>query len=137
MDEVRRLSALSGSEINEAKKVLAYEITALVHGQQEASMAQKAAEALFEQGSDDSNMPTTSVGAAEIEKGMDIISLLLLTGLASSKSDARRLIDQGGISVDGQKIENGNVLFSLDNFEEGKMIIKKGKKVYHKVVLKI
>jgi tyrosyl-tRNA synthetase len=137
MDEVRRLSALSGSEINEAKKVLAYEITALVHGKQEAAMAQQAAEALFEQGSNDSNMPTTSLSTDEIEKGMDIISLLLLTGLASSKSDARRLIDQGGISVDGQKIENGNVLFSLDNFEEGKMIIKKGKKVYHKIVLKI
>jgi tyrosyl-tRNA synthetase len=137
MDEVNKLSALSGSEINEAKKVLAYEVTKIIHGQEEALLAQKAAEALFGQGSDDSSMPSTSISAAEMEKGMDILSMLIITGLASSKSEAKRLVDQGGISVDGQKIDNINVLFSLDNFDEGKMIIKKGKKIYHKVTLEI
>lgn len=136
MDEINRLSALKGSEINEAKKMLAYEVTKIIHGQEEAKAAQSAAEALFGQGADDAGMPTTEIALDKIEKGMDILSLLIEASLASSKSDAKRLIDQGGIAVNGDKIDSVGVIISLDNFDEGKIIIKKGKKIYHKIVIK-
>ncbi len=136
MEEINRLSALKGSEINETKKVLAYEVTKIIHGQEEAKAAQSAAEALFGQGADDASMPTTEIALDKIEKGMDIVSLLIEANLASSRSDAKRLIDQGGIAVNGCKIDNVNVIISLDNFDEGKLIIKKGKKIYHKIVIK-
>jgi len=136
MEEIDRLAALKGSEINEAKKVLAYEVTKIIHGEEEALAAQSAAEALFGQGADDAGMPTTEIAIDKIEKGMDIVSLLIEANLASSKSDAKRLIDQGGIAVNGDKIDSVGVIISLDNFDEGKIIIKKGKKIYHKIVIK-
>lgn len=136
MEEVSRLAALKGSEINEAKKVLAYEVTKIIHGQEEAKAAQSAADALFGQGADDAGMPTTEIAFDKVEKGMDIISILIEANLASSKSDAKRLIDQGGVAVNGDKIESVGVIISLDNFDEGKLIIKKGKKIYHKVTIK-
>lgn len=136
MEEIDRLAALKGSEINEAKKVLAYEVTKIIHGEEEALAAQSAAEALFGQGADDAGMPTTEIATDKIEKGMDILSLLIEANLASSKSDAKRLIDQGGIAVNGEKIDSVGVIISLDNFDEGKIIIKKGKKIYHKIVIK-
>ncbi len=136
MEEINRLAALKGSEINEAKKVLAYEVTKIIHGEEEALAAQSAAEALFGQGADDAGMPTTEIAIDKIEKGMDIVSLLIEANLASSKSDAKRLIDQGGIAVNGDKIDSVGVIISLDNFDEGKIIIKKGKKIYHKIVIK-
>ncbi|NMC56575.1 MAG: tyrosine--tRNA ligase [Eubacteriaceae bacterium] len=136
MEEVNRLAALKGSEINEAKKVLAYEVTNIIHGEEEAKASQSAAEALFGQGADDAGMPTTEIAFDKVEKGMDIISILIEANLASSKSDAKRLIDQGGVAVNGDKIESVGVIISLDNFDEGKLIIKKGKKIYHKVTIK-
>ncbi len=136
MDEINRLSALKGNEINEAKKVLAYQVTKIIHGEEEALAAQSAAEALFGQGADDAGMPTTEIALEKIEKGIDIVSLLIEANLASSKSDAKRLIDQGGIAVNGGKIESAGVIISLDNFDESKLIIKKGKKIYHKVTIK-
>ena len=116
--------------------MLAYEVTKIIHGEEEALAAQSAAEALFGQGADDAGMPTTEIAIDKIEKGMDIVSLLIEANLASSKSDAKRLIDQGGIAVNGDKIDSVGVIISLDNFDEGKIIIKKGKKIYHKIVIK-
>jgi tyrosyl-tRNA synthetase len=136
MAEVLRLSALEGSEVNEAKSILAYEVTKLIHGEEEAQNARTAAEALFGQGQDDSSMPSTAFDIAEMEKGIDIVSLLTATPLAASKSEARRLIEQGGIAVNGEKIDSPATVLSLDNFEEGKVLIKKGKKIFHKITLK-
>lgn len=136
MDEVMRLSALKGSEINEAKKVLAFEVTKIIHGIEEANAARSATQALFGQGADDAGMPTTEIALDKIEKGMDIVNLLIQANLASSKSDAKRLIDQGGIAVNGNKIDGADVIVSLDSFDEGKIIIKKGKKIYHKILIK-
>jgi len=136
LDEINRLCALKGSEINEAKKVLAYEVTKIIHGEEEAAAAQTAAQALFGQGDDDSGMPSTQIDISDLEKGMDILSILIQCKLASSRSDAKRLIEQGGIAVNGKKIDNINIILSLDNFDEGRLIIKKGKKIYHKITVK-
>lgn len=135
MDEVRRLSALEGAEINKAKEVLAYEVTNLVHGKEEADKAQAAAKALFESGAMGGSIPTTSIPASEFEGGMDILALLVRTELAASKSEARRLVTQGGISVEGEKVTDLSFTVNADSFTDGKIMIKKGKKVYHQVEL--
>ncbi|MBE5821698.1 MAG: tyrosine--tRNA ligase [Clostridiales bacterium] len=133
MDEVNRLSSLEGSEINQAKKVAAYEITKIVHGEDEANKAKEAAEALFGQGGDISNMPTTQINKADFTG--NILDVLVITNLAPSKSQARTLIAQGGISVNDIKITDINHIISEDDFTDGYVIVKKGKKVFHKVEL--
>lgn len=133
MDEVNRLSSLEGSQINQAKKVAAYEITKIVHGEEEANKAKEAAEALFGQGGDNSNMPTTQINKADFTG--NILDTLVLTSLAPSKSQARTLISQGGISVNDIKITDINHIISENDFTDGYVIVKKGKKVFHKVEL--
>ncbi len=136
MDEVNRLGALQDSAINEAKKVLAYEVTRQVHGEQEAARAQKAAEALFEGGGDDSDMPTTEIDAAQLAEGPQVIDMLILCGLAKSRGDARRLIAGGGVSVNGEKVADEFAKVGETDFDGDGMLLKKGKKAYHRVVLK-
>ncbi len=136
MDEVNRLGALQGAEINHAKEVLAYEVTKLVHGQDEADKAQAAAKALFGAGGDSESIPTTEFNKSEFDKGIDIIALLSQTGLIASNSEGRRLIQQGGIYMeDAQVTDFARVVTSAD-LKDGKLLIRKGKKVYHQVVVK-
>ena len=133
MEEVRRLGALEGAEINKAKEVLAYEITKIVHGE-EAEKAQTAARALFVQGGKTADIPTTSYPAAELEEGKDILTLLVDTKLAKNRSEARRLVTQGGVSVNDVKVTDfAKVFTSADFDEDGVLLIKKGKKGYHQV----
>lgn len=135
MEEVRRLGALEGAEINKAKEVLAYEVTKLVHGQEAAEKAAEAAKALFGNGPMKGDIPTTEIPQAELEAGMDIVGLLVHTGLAPSKAEARRLIQQGGISLEEEKISDPTMAITPDLFKEGTLLIRKGKKVYHQAKL--
>ncbi|HHU60722.1 MAG: tyrosine--tRNA ligase [Bacillota bacterium] len=134
MDEVRRLGSLEGSKINEAKEVLAYEVTKLVHGEDEAKKAQDTAKSLFEAGSIDENMPSTTLAQSNFKEGVDILTLLTDTGLASSRSEGRRLVQQGGIRINDDRVEEIDKLVTLDDFTGEELVIRKGKKVYHRVV---
>ena len=135
MDEVRRLSALEGSEINKAKEILAFELTKIVHGEEEAAKAQTAARALFSGGAHGGSIPTTEVSASELESGMDILSLLQKAELIASRGEGRRLIQQGGIKLSDQKIESFDYIVTKDNFQDNSLMIQKGKKVFHKINL--
>ena len=135
MDEINRLAQLRDEQINEAKKVLAYEVTKLVHGEDEAMKAKQLAEALFGKGGNTSDLPSTQVTLSELENGINILDLLCRTGLAPSKSEARRLVQQGGISIEGNVVSAIDHMVTRDSFSNGELIIKKGKKTYHKVVI--
>ena len=133
--EIDAMDHWEGSQLNKAKEILAYELTKLVHGEAEAEKAQTAARALFGAGSDDSNMPTTTLAQdALTDGGMNILDLLVVCRLAASKSEARRLVQQGGVSVDGEKITAIDAVIPQDQLAAGAKI-KKGKKVYHKAIL--
>ncbi|SCG84254.1 tyrosyl-tRNA synthetase [Proteiniborus sp. DW1] len=135
MDEVRRLSALEGAEINEAKKVLAFEVTKLVHGEEEAIKAEDATKALFGGSGDLDSMPTTELEKSLFEEGVGILSLLTQIGLTKSNGEARRLITQGGISIKNSQVSDPSIVITLDDFEDNRLIIRKGKKVYHQIKL--
>lgn len=130
MEEINRLSALEGEKINEAKKVAAFEITKLIHGEDEARKAEESANALFTGAGNAENMPTTKIDDTNIS----IVDALVLTGIAPSKGQARTLISQGGVTLNDEKIEDINFKLSDSNFENGYAILKKGKKVYHKLI---
>jgi tyrosyl-tRNA synthetase len=134
MGEVRRLGALEGSKINDAKKVLAFEVTKLIHGEEEAVKAQAAAEALFAGGADMSAVPTTEVAKDQI--GVSIVDLLVNTKIMPSKGEARRLIQQGGLTVNDEKVEDANMVVAEKDFVDGSMMIRRGKKNYNRIVLK-
>lgn len=136
MEQIREYEKYEGAQLNDIKKILAYEITKMVHGEDEAKKAQSAAEALFGGGADDSNMPSTEVEKEKIEAGMGILDLLVLAKLAPSKGEGRRLVTQGGISIDSSKVTDAAFTVGLDLFKDGQIIIKKGKKVFHKIILK-
>ncbi len=129
MEEIDRLSSLEGEKINEAKKIAAYEITKLIHGEDEAKKAEEVANALFSGNGNTENMPTTKIDNTNIS----IVDVLVLTGIAPSKGQARTLISQGGITLNDEKIDDINFKLSDDDFKEGYAIIKKGKKIYHKL----
>lgn len=134
MDEVRRLGALEGAQINHAKDVLAFEITKIVHGEEEAQKAQDAARALFADGGKSKDMPTTVYNKAELDEGKDLITLLVETKLAASRSEGRRIILQGGVSVNDVKVTEIDRKFtSADLDADGVLLIKKGKKGYHQI----
>ena len=129
MEEIDRLSSLEGEKINEAKKIAAYEITKLIHGEEEAKKAEESANALFSGNGNAENMPTTKIDDTNIS----IVDALVLTGIAPSKGQARTLISQGGITLNDEKIDDINYKLSDDDFKEGYAIIRKGKKIYHKI----
>ncbi len=133
IDEIEEIAKWEDSRINEKKELLAYELTALVHGKEEADKAQTAARALFAGGGDDSNMPTTELAVPD--EGMNVIDLLIACELAPSKGEARRLIQQGGVSVDGEKVTDIGLTVSKAQLAEG-VKIKKGKKIFHKAIAK-
>jgi len=121
--------------INKVKERLAYEVTALVHGAEEADKALSAAKALFGGGGDTAHMPQTAITAAQAAEGVSILELLTLTGLTPSRSEARRAVEQGGVSVDDVKITDINFKVTADAFEKGHVVIKRGKKAFHKVTI--
>ena len=136
MDEVRRLGALEGAKINEAKERLAFEITKIVHGEEEAVKAQEAARAVFVSGGKSDDMPTTEYSEADFEDGKDLITLMVETKLAPTRSEARRLIQQGGVSVNDVKIDDVARIFRKEDFDqEQALLIKKGKKGFHQIKL--
>ena len=135
LEQIDAMAGWEGSQLNEAKSILAYELTKLVHGQEEADKAQAAAKALFGGGSDDSDMPTTVLSAAQLTDGaIAILDLLLACKLAPSKSEARRLVQQGGVFVNDEKVPTIDVKFTADDLKAG-LKIRKGKKVFHKALL--
>ncbi|WP_129595839.1 tyrosine--tRNA ligase [Anaerophilus nitritogenes] len=136
MDEVRQLSSLEGAEINKAKEILAFEITKLVHGEEEAKKAEDAAKALFGSGPKTDNIPFTEIPSDSFNEGMNILSLLSEAKLIPSRSEGRRLIQQGGVALNDEKITDMNTLITKDHFKDGALMIKKGKKVYHQIRLK-
>ncbi len=136
MDEVRRLGALSGAEINHAKEVLAFEITKNVHGEDAALKAQEAAKALFSGGKDSDSIPTTKLDKGGFEDGIDLISLLVNLELVKTRSEGRRLIQQGGIYLENSQIKQHDYLVTLSDFDaDDKLMVRKGKKVYHRIKL--
>ena len=134
MDEVRRLGALKDKEINHAKKTLAFEVTKLIHGQQEAEKAEQAAEALFSGAGALDNAPTVTISPEAL--GTKIIDILTAAGIVPSKSEGRRLIQQGGLSIGDTKVTDLDFLLTADLFEDNSLLIRKGKKNYHRLVLK-
>ncbi len=129
MEEVKRLASLPGEQINEAKKIAAFEITKLIHGEDEAKKAEEASKALFEGTGSLENMPTVKLETTNIS----ILDAIILTGIAPSKGQARTLVTQGGITLNDNKIEDIAYMLSDDDFEEGYAILKKGKKVFYKL----
>ena len=135
LKQIDEMDKWEGSQLNRAKEILAYELTALVHGEEEAKKAENAAKALFGAGGDSANMPTTVLADADFENsGINILSLLVATGLCPSRGEARRLVQQGGIVVDEKKVESIDESIPQEKFSGEGVIIRKGKKVFHKAV---
>ncbi|MBQ3086322.1 MAG: tyrosine--tRNA ligase [Clostridia bacterium] len=136
LDEIAEYEKCTGSELNAVKERLAYEVTKLIHGEDEAEKARATAKALFSNNTDVSTMPTASLSESDfVDGGIQLTALLAATKLAPSKGEARRLIEQGGISVDDEKLTAVNAIISKDAFEKGYIVVKKGKKVFLKVVI--
>lgn len=133
MDEVRRLGAQKDAKINEAKEVLAYEVTKLVHGEEKANKAQEAERALFAKGGCGENIPTIDMKADDFKDGMNILDAYMKCGLIPSKGEGRRLMQQGGIKLKGHAINDFNRMITLDDFEEGKLLLQKGKKAFKQI----
>ncbi len=133
MEEVRRLGALKDAEINHAKEVLAFEITKIVHGEEEATKAQEAARALFGGGMKSEDIPTTTYSANQFAEGVDLITMMCDAKLATSRSDARRNIEQGGVTVNDIKVTDFAKVFTSNDFDsDGALLVRKGKKAYHR-----
>jgi len=136
LEQIDEMAKWEGSQLNRAKEILAYELTKLVHGEEEAEKAQAAAKALFAGGADDANMPTTELTEDQLTDGrIAILDLLLACKLAPSKSEARRLVQQGGVFADDEKVASIDVGFTAEQLREG-VRLRKGKKVYHKAILR-
>lgn len=134
MEEIEKLSQLKDEQINTVKKILAYEVTTLIHGKEEAEKCQQAAEALFGKGGDTSNMPYTEIPSSDFSEGINILDLLLKAGLIPSKGEGRRLVSQGGISLGENRVESIDLIVTHKDFDNNELIIRKGKKVFHKII---
>ncbi len=135
IEQIDEMDKWEGSQLNTAKEILAYELTKLVHGEDEAEKAQQAARALFSGAGNTADMPTTVLSAADFGDSMGLLDLMVATGLAASKGEARRLVQQGGVSVNDTKVTEPAAVIAAADFGDDGLIIKKGKKVYHKVVI--
>ena len=136
LEEIDKMAGWEGSQLNEAKEILAYELTKLVHGQEEAEKAKAASKALFAGGGDTEHMPTTELTNDDFGGGsIDVLTLLVKCGLAASKGEARRLVQQGGVTVNDEKVTAIEATFGCEQFTGDGVVIKKGKKVFHKAVL--
>jgi len=135
MDEIREYEKLEGSQLNKVKELLAFEVTKLVHGEEEAKKAQETAAAIFSGQGDAANMPSAQVTADEIGDGIAILDLLVNVKFIPSKGEGRRLIQQGGLSVDNEKVTGIDLVITKDSFNDGKIVVKKGKKSFLKIEL--
>ena len=135
MDEVRKMETWEGQQLNEAKRILAYEVTKMVHGEEEAKKAQSTAEGLFS-GGNAANMPSTELSASDLADETPLLELMLTAGLIPSKGEGRRLITRGGVSVNDEKVSDPNATIGKDMLSGDGIIVKKGKKVYHKILAK-
>ena len=136
LDEIAEYEKLEGSALNQAKEKLAFEVTKLIHGEEEAQKAQSAAKALFSSSADTEHMPTTVLKPEQFtDDAIPVIDLLVAASLAKSKGEARRLIEQGGITVDDERVMDIAKAVSKADFEKGHVLVKKGKKVFHKIVI--
>ena len=135
LDEIAELTSVSGSALNEAKRVLAFKATEIVHGTQAAIEAEAAAKALFSGSGDDSNMPQSAVTEQQLAEGMATIDALVLCGLCASKSEARRLIQQNGLTVNGEKSSDITHTLGLGDVQNGKIVLRKGRKDFHALVV--
>jgi tyrosyl-tRNA synthetase len=134
LEQIDEMDKWEGSQLNKAKEILAYELTNLVHGEEEATKAQEAARAVFSGAGNSENMPSTELAAEDFSAdGLGVIDALCKANLCPSRGEARRLIQQGGVSVDDVKITDPMYIIPLSDFEKGYVIIKKGKKVFHKI----
>ena len=136
LEQIDAMDKWEGQELNKAKEILAYELTKLVHGEEEAEKAQSAARALFVSGGDSEHMPTAALAAEAVtENGVNAIDLLLATGLVASRGEARRVIEQGGLTVDDERIGDGRAMIAKAAFDKGYVVVRKGKKSFCKVTL--
>jgi len=135
LDEIEKMEKWEGSELNKAKEILAFELTQLVHGTDEARKAQEAAKALFAGGANSENMPKTTLSDDDFADGsIDILSILVKAGMTASKSEARRAVEQGGVSVNGEKVTDAKAVYAKEAFQE-EFIVKKGKKSFQRICL--
>ena len=135
LEQINEMDSWKDAKINEAKEILAFELTKLVHGEEEAAKAQAAAKALFMGGGDDANMPTTEIAADKLVDGkIGFLNLMVACGLAPSNKQARQLVQQGGILVNDEKMDDPTYAVTEEMLKEG-IKIRKGKKVFHKAVL--
>ncbi|RCX13776.1 tyrosyl-tRNA synthetase [Anaerobacterium chartisolvens] len=135
MDEVTRLSSLKDAEINEAKKILAFEVTKLVHGEEEAVKARTAAEALFSGAGNSDSVPCTEITEEMLSDGIRLIDLLTISGLTPSKSEARRAVQQGGVYVNEKKVSDIDAIMKKEDFPDGKMLLQRGKKSFNRIII--
>ena len=134
LEQIDEMDKWEGSQLNRAKEILAYELTALVHGEEEAKKAEESAKALFGAGGSNANMPTSVLTDADFENGsINVLSMLVTTGLCPSRGEARRLVQQGGVMVDDVKVASIDESLARERFEGEGIIVRKGKKVYHRV----
>ena len=134
LERIDEMDKWEGSQLNRAKEILAYELTALVHGEEEAKKAEESAKALFGAGGDSANMPTSVLTDADFENGsINVLSMLVTTGLCPSRGEARRLVQQGGVTVDDVKVASIDESLARERFEGEGIIVRKGKKVFHRV----
>lgn len=135
LDEIAEYEKLEGQELNKAKCRLAYEVTRMVHGEDEAKKANDAAMAIFSNGNDTTNMPSETISASIIDNGINVLDLLVNVNLVPSKSEARRLVQQNGLAINGEKVTAVDTVIDNNYFNDGEMVIKKGKKVFLKLIL--
>ena len=137
LEEIDAMESWEGAQLNQAKEILAFELTKLVHGEEESSKAREASHALFAGGGDSAHMPTVELSSADFADGdMDILSLLVKTELAPSRSDARRAVEQGGVSVADEKVTDIKTAYNADSFGTDGLVVKRGKKKFVKVIVK-
>ena len=135
LEEIEKMDAWQGSELNRAKEILAFELTKLVHGEAEAEKAQATAKALFTGAVSAENMPTTAVAKADLDAGVQLLEVMVQAGLCKSKGEGRRLIQQGGVSLNDEKVADPLLVLTDAMFEKGYAVLKKGKKIFHKIVV--
>ena len=136
IEQIDEMDKWEGAQLNQAKEILAFELTKLVHGEEEAQKAQDAAKALFAQGGDKSNVPTTTLDTGDLTDGaIGVLELMLKCGLVPSKKEARRLVEQGGVELDGQKVTDVAAAVTAEQLSGEGIMLKKGKKVFHRAVL--
>lgn len=137
LEEIDAMDSWEGAQLNQAKEILAFELTKLIHGEEEASKAREASHALFAGGGDSAHMPTVELSAADLaDGGLDILALLVKAGLAPSRSDARRAVEQGGVSVADVKLTDIKTMYTADSFGTEGLVVKRGKKKFVKVIVK-